>query len=237
MTNSDSLLSGYQALVLNHASRFDPEIAALQQLVQARMQELRSLEQTLVEAQAIELKNITNALATDVRCLLATPELRAFVQEFKRMPRSWYSQKSESTIAEDPNSWLLATLELPIGLSNYQTQEDPDAYDDERTHILYSYSLSLRLGDAERRTEVPYKRTYNVNDNIESSLKEQIDFYIAGDVHDLFRKIEYPEAEINQLTAELSVLVGYARTLFALTPRTASFEYTSTQEDTNGDIS
>ncbi|MBD2772274.1 hypothetical protein [Iningainema tapete] len=227
MTNSDSLLSGYQALVQNHASRFDPEIAALQQIVQARMQELRSREQALVEAQAVELKSITDALATDARCLLPTPEFRAFVQDFKQMSRSWYSNKPDVTIADDPTTWLLATLDLPIGLSNYQTQEDPDAYDDERTHILYSYSLSLRLGDTECRIEVPYKRTYNLNEHREDSLKEQIDFYIAGDVGGLLKKIKHPEAEIDQLTAEISVLVGYAKTLLALTPRTASFEYTS----------
>ncbi|MBD2607354.1 hypothetical protein H6G81_23195 [Scytonema hofmannii FACHB-248] len=231
MTNSDSLLSGYQALVQNHAFSFDPEITALKQLVEARMQELRSREQALVSAQAIELKRITDALATDARCLLPTPELSAFVQEFKRMSRPWYSQKPESPIADDPTTWLLATLSLPISLSNYQTSVDPNAYDDERTHILYSYSLSLRLGNAERVVEIPYKRTYNLNEHRDFSLKEQIDFYIAGDVDDLLREIKHPEAEINQLTAELSALVGYATSLFALTPRTANFEYTSTQED------
>jgi hypothetical protein len=232
MTNSDSLLSSYQALLQNHASQFDPEIAALQQLVQARMQELRRQEQALVEAQAIELKRITDALATDARCLLPTPELSAFVQEWKQIKRDyWYNQKSESTIADNPTTWLLATLELPIGLSNYQTQEDSNAYDDERTHILYSYTLSLRLGSVERLIEVPYKRIYNLNECRESSLKEQIDYYISGEVEDLLRKIEYPEAQRNQLATEISVLVGYATKVFALTPRTAIFEYTSTRED------
>lgn len=221
MTNSDSLLASYQALVQNHASRFDPEIAALRQLIEARMQELRHSEQALVSAQAIELKRITDALATDARCLLSTPELSAFVQEFKRMSRPWYSQKSESPIADDPTTWLLATLELPIVLSNYQTSVDPNAYDDERTHVLYSYSLSLRLGDAERVIEVPKERIYGLNECREFSLREQIDFYIAGDVDDLLREVNYPEAEINQLAAEISVLVGYATQVFALKPRTA----------------
>ena len=232
MTNSDSPLSSYQALVQNHASRFDPEIAALQQLVQARMQEVRDSEQALVEAQAIELKRITDALATDARCLLPTPELSAFVQELKRIKSDrWYGRKSEFVVADDPTTWLLATLDLPVGLSNYQTQSDPDAYDDERTHTLYSYSISLRLGNAKRLDEVPYKRIYNLNESRESSLKEQIDYYISDDVDDLLRNREYPEAQRNQLTEELSVLVGYASTLFALTPRTASFEYASTRED------
>ncbi|MBR8837799.1 MAG: hypothetical protein DSM106950_28275 [Stigonema ocellatum SAG 48.90 = DSM 106950] len=232
MTNSDSPLSSYQALVQNHASRFDPEIAALQQIVQARMQELRDAEQALVEAQAIELKRIIDALATDARCLLPTPELSAFVQELKQMKRDhWSAQKSKFTVADDPTTWLLATLDLPVGLSNYQTQSDPDAYDDERTHILYSYSLSLRLGDVQRLVEVPYKRIYNLNEQTESSLREQIDYYILDDVDDLLRKIGHPEAQRSQLTEELSVLVGYASTLFTLTPRTANFEYTLTQED------
>jgi UDP-N-acetylglucosamine transferase subunit ALG13 len=83
MTDSNSLLSLYEELVQNHASQFDSEIASLQQLVKTRMQELRGLEQTLVEAQTTELKRITNALATDARCLLATPGLKTFVQELK----------------------------------------------------------------------------------------------------------------------------------------------------------
>ncbi|WP_193200672.1 hypothetical protein [Nostoc sp. MG11] len=115
MTDSNSLLSLYEELVQNHASQFDPEIADLQQLVKARMQELRGLEQTLVEAQATELKRITDALATDARCLLATPGLATFVQELKKIQsNNWYTRKSEFSIAEDPTTWLLATLELTI---------------------------------------------------------------------------------------------------------------------------
>lgn len=49
MTNSNSLLSSYQALVQDHASRFDPEILELQQLVQQRMQDLNQQEQALVD--------------------------------------------------------------------------------------------------------------------------------------------------------------------------------------------
>ncbi len=225
MTNSNSLLSSYQALVQNHANQFDPEVAALQELVQIRMLELHSREQAIVEAQAIELKRITDALATDARFLLSTPEFSAFVQEFKQMSRPWYSRKPDVAIADDPTTWLLATLDLPISLSNYQTQEDPDAYDDERTHILYTYSLSLRLGETDHKIEVRRKRIYNVNDQTEYSLQEQINYDISGEVGGILREIEYPEAQKAQLTEELSVLVGYASTLFALTPRTASFEY------------
>ena len=132
MRDSNSLLSLYEELVQNHISQFDPEIADLQQLVKTRMQELHDAEQTLVEAQAVELKRITDALATDARCLLPTSGLRTFVQELKETKsKNWYTRKPESSIAEDPTIWLLATLELPIGLSNYQNKEDPDGYDDE----------------------------------------------------------------------------------------------------------
>ncbi|MUG98266.1 hypothetical protein F7734_40550 [Scytonema sp. UIC 10036] len=231
MANSNSLLSSYQALVQNHASQFDPEITALQQLVEQRMQDLSQQEQTLLEAQVVKLQDIIDALATDARCFLPTPEFSAFVQELKKAPRDyWYRQKDRATIADDPTTWLLATLDLPVSLSNYQTHEDPDAYDDERTHILYSYSLLLKLGKAEREVYVYYKRIYNLNEQRESSLREQIDYYISGEVEDLLEKIEYPETERMQLTQEVSLLVGYATTLFALKPRTATFIYPSTQE-------
>ncbi|MBG1266253.1 hypothetical protein [Nostoc sp. WHI] len=232
MTDSNSLLSLYEELVQNHISQFDPQIADLQQLVKARMQELHDAEQTLVETQAIELKRITDALATDARCLLPTPGLRTFVQELKQTKsKNWYTRKPESSIAEDPTIWLLATLELPIGLTNYQNKEDPDGYDDERNYIGYSYTLSLRLGSVEHLIEVPLKRIYNLNDCTQTNIKEQIDYYIRSEVEGLFRNMEYPEEQKQQLAEEISVLVGYSPKIFTLTPRIAIFEYTSTWEN------
>jgi hypothetical protein len=161
MTDSNSLLSSYEELVQNHASQFDPQIADLRQLVKTRMQELRATEQMLVEAQAIELQHIITALATDARCLLPTPGFKTFLQELKQtQSNNWYGRKSEPSIAEDPTIWLLATLEVPIGLSNYQTHEDLDGYDDERNYIGYSYTLSLKLGSIEHLIEILYKRIY-----------------------------------------------------------------------------
>jgi hypothetical protein len=232
MTDSNSLLSLYEELVQNHASQFDSEIASLQQLVKTRMQELRGLEQTLVEAQTTELKRITNALATDARCLLATPGLKTFVQELKQTKsNNWYTRKSEFSIAEDPATWLLATLELPIGLSNYQPHEDLDGYDDERNFIGYSYTLSLKLGSVEHLIdEIPLKRIYNVNESSETSIKGQIEDYICGDVKYLLRDMEYSEEQKQQLANEISVLIGYSTKIFTLKPRTAIFEYSSIQE-------
>jgi hypothetical protein len=233
MTDSNSLLSSYEELVQNHVSQFDPLIADLQQLVKTRMQELRDAEQTLVEAQAIELKRITDALVSDARCLLPTPALRTFVQELKQtQSNNWYTRKPESSIAEDPTLWLLATLELPIGLSNYETHEDLDGYDDERNFIGYSYTLSLKLGSVEHLiNEIPLKRIYNLNEGTETSIKEQIEDYICGDVKYLLRDMKYPDEQKQQLATEISILIGYSTKIFTLKPRTAIFEYSSTLED------
>lgn len=227
MKDSDSILASYQALMQNHASQFDPAVTALKELVEERIQELRRSERTLVEAQTAELKRINDVLANDARCLLPTPEFRTFVKEYKKLPGKSYGQQPNITISEDPATWLLTTLEFPISVSDYQTLEDPDAYDDERTHILYSYSIALRMGDVEHVIYVPCRRTYNLNDHRDFSLKEQIDFYIADDVEDLLSEIKYPEAESNQLAKELSVLIAYAKNLLALKPRITNFEYTS----------
>ncbi|RCJ39107.1 hypothetical protein A6770_38980 [Nostoc minutum NIES-26] len=232
MADSNFLLSNYEELVQNHSSQFDPQIASLQELVMTRMQELREAEQSLVEAQAIELKRITDALASDARCLLSTPGLRTFVQELKQTKsKNWYTRKSEFSIAEDPTTWLLATLSLPIGLSNYQTHEDLDGYDDERNFIGYSYTLSLRLSSVERSVEIPLKRIYNVNESRETSAKEQIDYYISGEVEDLLEEMKYTESQKQQLAAEISTLVGYSLKIFALQPTRAIFNYSSTGED------
>lgn len=232
MADSNSLLSLYEELAQNHSSQFDPQIASLQELVITRMQELRDAEQSLVEAQAIELKRIADALATDACYLLPIPELRAFVQELKQTrSNNWYTRKSEFSIAEDPSTWLLATLSLPIGLSNYQTHEDVNGYDDERNFIGYSYSLSLKLGSVEHViNEIPLKRIYNVNECSETSIKEQIDYYISGEVEDLLEDMEYSDEQKQQIATEISYLIGYSTKIFTLKPRTVIFEYSSTLE-------
>ncbi|MBD2492679.1 hypothetical protein [Aulosira sp. FACHB-615] len=232
MADSNSLLSLYEGLVQNHSNQFDPQIASLQELVMTRMQELREAEQSLVEAQAIELKRITDALASDARCLLPIPELRTFVQELKQTRSNyWYNPKPKVSIAEDPTTWLLATIELPIGLSNYQTYEDLDGYDDERNFIGYSYSLSLKLGAVEDLIKIPLKRIYNVNECSETSTKEQIDYYISGYVGGLLKNLEYAEEQKQQLATEISTLVGYSLKIFALKPKRAIFNYSSTGEN------
>ncbi|MCF2152008.1 hypothetical protein IQ276_037510 [Desmonostoc muscorum LEGE 12446] len=233
MADSNSLFSLYEELVQDHSSQFDPQIASLQELVITRMQAIRDAEQSLVEAQAIELKRITDALAHDVRCLLSTPRLRTFAQELKQTKsNNWYTRQSEFSIAEDPTTWLLAMLKLPIGLSNYQTHEDLNGYDDERNFIGYSYTLSLKLGSVEHSiNEIPLKRIYNVNECSETSIKGQIEDYIYGDVKYLLRDMEYPESQKQQLAAEISTLVGYSLKIFALKPRRAIFNYSTIEED------
>jgi len=233
MADSNSLFSLYEELVQDHSSQFDPQIASLQELVITRMQAIRDAEQSLVEAQAIELKRITDALAHDARCLLSTPGLRTFVQELKQTKsNNWYTRQSEFSIAEDPTTWLLAMLKLPIGLSNYQTHEDLNGYDDERNFIGYSYTLSLKLGSVEHSiNEIPLKRIYNVNECSETSIKGQIEDYIYGDVKYLLRDMEYPEEQKQQLAAEISTLIGYSLKIFALKPRRAIFNYSSIEED------
>ena len=232
MADSNSLLSLYEELVQDHSSQFDPQIVSLQELVITRMQEIRDAEQSLVEAQTIELKRITDALAHDARCLLSTPGLRTFVQELKQTKsNNWYTRQSEFSIAEDPTTWLLAMLKLPIGLSNYQTHEDLNGYDDERNFIGYSYTLSLKLGSVEHLiNEIPLKRIYNVNEFSETSIKGQIKDYIYGDVKYLLRDMEYPDEQKQQLAAEISTLLGYSLKIFALKPRRAIFNYSSTGE-------
>ncbi|MBD2255685.1 hypothetical protein [Nostoc parmelioides] len=232
MTDSSSLLLSYEELVQNHANQFDPQIASLQQLVEIRMQEIRDAEQKLVEAQVIELKRITDALASDARCLLQIPELRAFVQELKQTRSNyWYNSEPKVSIAEDPTTWLLTSLELPIGLSNYQIHEDLDGYDDERHFIGYSYSLSLRLGAVEDEINIPLKRIYNVNEYSETSIKQQIEGYICGNIKYLLRDMKAPDEQKQQLAIEISTLIGYSTKIFALKPRTAIFEYSSISED------
>jgi hypothetical protein len=226
MANVNSLLTEYQTLMQVHVNHFDPMIAALHELVQTRMQEIYQQERTLFEAQVLVLQQILEGLAVDARQFLAAPEFRAFVQSLNRpSSRYGYSHREPVTVPEDPQTWLVAALNVPVSISNYQLKEDPDGYDDERNHIVYSYSLTLRLGDKVCEIEVETKRIYNINEQIENDIKEQVDSEIASQVKYLVRETERPEAELQQLAVELSFLVGYASTLFTLKPRTAKFSW------------
>ncbi|WP_191760988.1 hypothetical protein [Komarekiella delphini-convector] len=70
-----------------------------------------------------------------------------------------------------------------------------------------------------------------MNECSETSTKEQIDYYISGEVEDLLRNMEYIQEQKQQLATEISILIGYSTKILALKPRTAIFEYSSTPED------
>jgi hypothetical protein len=70
-----------------------------------------------------------------------------------------------------------------------------------------------------------------VNEYSETSIKQQIEGYICGNIKYLLRDMEAPDAQKQQLAIEISTLIGYSTKIFALKPRTAIFEYSSISED------
>lgn len=220
------LLADYQSLVRDHASRFDPAIQQLQQLVAQQLAELRQQEQDLVTAQMVALRRIFQSLADDARCLLPTPELAAVVQTLKQanVPYWWRYQGRPDlvAIAEDPTQWRLAQLEHPVRLTQYQEHVDPDAYAADRTFTLYFYTLQVQMGDCRQSVTVPTERHYNVRDRRQYSQREQQDSLYES-VLLLFRDRPHNPVEQVQLAQELSCLLCYARQVLAMKPRTTQF--------------
>lgn len=224
MSESHRILSAYQSLVQEHSARFDPQIHQLQQVVAQRLQEMRNQEQELIEAQVVELRQITQALQSDARYLLPSSEFQEFVQQLKTAstPR-WYST-TELIVADEPTSWLLARLDMPLGLNNYRTIEDNYAYNDERTFTQYLYSLSIRFGTTEKTIQIETGRYYYPEPPTISSIREQ-QLDIEDCVAELTEAGNWEQSEREQLQQEMSCLICHASTLFVLTPKRIKFEY------------
>lgn len=231
MAEAANLLTQYQALVNSHTAQFDPEIMRLQEVVTQHLQNWQHHEQSLVEAQAIALETIRGAIASDARWLLHLSEFQQYIQDAKPTPKAWYSSTPESKVDENPLLWQIAISPHPVQITNYREAEDHDAYDDERTHLAYTYQVSVHWGTYNADlNEIITERIYGVRERHPYSLEDQRDV-IEAYLGDLFYGEELAETEKALFGEELSYLVGYACVLLALKPRTVQFTYPIRHEE------
>ncbi|KRH95741.1 MULTISPECIES: hypothetical protein [Cylindrospermopsis] len=228
MTSIDKILLKYKVLVETHANRFRPQLDALYHFVDESMKEIQNTEREILESQNVELKKIIDALQVDPRILLSTDEFKQFVEILGIAECWWEWEELEDlpAIDKDPTNWLLAKLQLPLIIRDYQEFEDPYAYDDTSTYTLYGYKISLKLGNRICTMEVERRRVYE-NRCKEFSPEKQIAYYILSPIRDLLRSMNYSEQEIDQLGGEMGILVFYVAKLFELKPTVSVFEYNS----------
>ncbi|MDX2239268.1 MAG: hypothetical protein NW224_01180 [Leptolyngbyaceae cyanobacterium bins.302] len=226
------LLAQYESLVQQHQAQFNPTLTQLQVSVNETLHHLQQQEQSLVDAQTQQLAQLEAQLATDARPLLNSVELQSFIAEVQpiltRVP--WSQAQSLPQIDANSQNWQLAQTNLPLTIYDYEATVDHDAYDDENTHTAYGYSLTIEVGDQSRRIEVLTRRVYSPIRQSVYSLREQLEYYVEGEVAGLLRQPGIEDSVRDQLAWEISCLIACAVRLLALTPQMVQFQYPSPEE-------
>ena len=226
-----SLLTPYTTLVQQHQAQFSPSLEQLRASVETTLHQLHQQERSLAVAQAQALAKLHQQLATDARCLLTSTELVAFVAQVQAIPAElrWNQTQPDPELEADPTRWQLAQTDLAIALRDYAPTVDHDAYDDERTHSTYGYTLTVQIGKQTQRLEVLCYRVYSPIDRRDDDLRQQLYYSIEGEVAGLLptHLVDTSDTLKSPLAREISYLCGCAVQLLTLTPQTVQFHYSS----------
>ena len=222
-------LAEYESLVRQHQEQFSPALAQLQVSVDEALDHLRQQERSLVEAQAQQLAQLQAQLATNARCLLSSRELQAFMTEIRAIPMQTRWNQPEFNFEVDANAenWQLAQTDFTLGIREYETTADHDAYDDERTHSGYGYAVTIQVGDQTKRLEVLTHRVYSPIEQRDYNVRDQLDCYVEAYVEDLLELPKIEQSIKPRLAREISYLLGCAVRLLCLTPHLVEFHYSS----------
>ncbi len=176
------LLADYESLVQQHREQFTPALLRLQASVNETLHQLQQQERSLVDAQAQQLAQLQEQLATDARCLLNSVELQAFVAQVQTIPprRRWNQTEPAPEVDVNPANWQLAQTDLTVAIHNYEATVDHYAYDDERTHTTYGYRVTIQVGNQSQRIEVLTQRVYSPVEQDAYSLRQQLDYYFVN---------------------------------------------------------
>ena len=157
--------------------------------------------------------------------MLGVPEFRQYVQDTQTADCR-YSKKREP-IDLDPLTWRIYQSEDRIQISDYCEHEDRDAYDDEQTHVSYGYTVKVVFGPySETLYETTLKRVYGLHSVRPYSLTDQRE-QLESSVGDLYYDAKLEPTIADQLSQELSYLVGYACQLLTLKPRRVELSYST----------
>ena len=225
MLVTTSAFNDYKLLAQSHADRFDSEVTLIQEQITRQVKVIQEQEMSLVQQQQSVLDCLHQSIATDARCLLGVPEFRQYVQDTQTADCR-YSKKREP-IDLDPLTWRIYQSEDRIQISDYCEHEDRDAYDDEQTHVSYGYTVKVVFGPySETLYETTLKRVYGLHSVRPYSLTDQRE-QLESSVGDLYYDAKLEPTIADQLSQELSYLVGYACQLLTLKPRRVELSYST----------
>ena len=137
----------------------------------------------------------------------------------------WNQPEFNFEVDGNAANWQLAQTDFTLGIREYETTVDHDAYDDERTHSAYGYAVTIQVGDQTNRLEVLTHRVYSPIDQRDYNLRDQLDCYVEAYVEDLLELPKIEESIKPRLAREISYLLGCAVRLLCLTPHSVEFHY------------
>ena len=232
MLPTTSALNDYKSLAQSHADRFDSEVTLIQEQIARQIKVIQEQEISFVQQQQSALDCLHQAIATDARCLLGLPEFRQYIQDTQTVDRGWSSRKKEA-IDLDPLTWRIYQSEDTIQISDYCEHEDRDAYDDEQTHVSYGYTVKVIFGPYSGTLyETTLKRVYSLYNVWPYSLTDQRE-QLESSVGDLYYDAKLEPTIADQLSQELSYLVGYSCQLLTLKPRRVELSYSTIVTEEN----
>ena len=232
MLATTSALNDYKLFAQSHADRFDSEVTLIQEQIERQVKVIQEQETSLVQQQRSALDCLHQAIATEARCLLGLPEFRQYVQDTQTADCGWSSKKKEP-IDLDPLTWRIYHSDDAIQISDYREHEDRDAYDDEQTYVSYGYTVKVVFGPySETLYETTLKRVYGLHNARSHSLTDQRK-QLESSVGDLYYDAKLESTVANQLSQELSYLVGYACQLLTLKPRQVELSYATIVPEEN----
>jgi hypothetical protein len=227
MNVASTALDRFQQLTENHANQFEPQLAQIRQRLDRELAELQQQETDLVQTQNQALAELRQAIHTDARFLLATPQFQSFVEGVLPKEPSRYYFKPQVQISKQVADWLVHQSTDAIGISDYAEDVDHDAYDDERTHTMYSYSAAIQWGDQSGGIhEIQMKRVYGISHNRSYDPEDQIEQIV--DCLSDFDHWDGGTEEQQMLAMEMGYLIYYACTLLKLQPQSVQLVYDST---------
>lgn len=227
MQKLQTLVSIYNDLAQENDAQIQAKLVQLKQLIDLQIQEIKTQEKPMIEAQNKHLSEIQRSLKRDARYLLGINEFKNFLQQMREPPKqssepdtNWFQPDG------DPLSWSLTKLDARIKLNRFRLTEDREACDDEEIYTSYEYSLFVQIGQNQTSIKIQTGRLIHNDPNHYipcSDLEQQQEILIQ--ILEPFSQLPFEADQVDQLIKELSFLICFAGKLLSSTPRPFEFTY------------
>lgn len=219
MQSLDDSLSTYYALRQQKAIEISTRIGQVQQQLAAELQGLQDLEQQLLSAQEGVLEQIRLVLETDARSLLSTSQFQEFVRDLLQEVKAKPKQASfVLEVTPKTTKWILHTLEQPLQVSQIESVERTNSYDDEKQFLTrYYIRMLVQLGEWRQIFEIPTATAQNNDPDMYHACSTFTQWYGSDTrMKTAVKQLPVASAKQQRLAQELTCVMAYVCDLFNL---------------------